>query len=168
MISTFLVEHSSLVPLGFWLAVVVALAVGWALHRLRARRTLLVLAGIALVAPLVLTTAPDGVRSGGVTCTVQLSVPFQGIEPLANIAMLLPLALFAGLLTGRPVAVALGVSGLSALLELVQALAPVLGRRCDTNDWAMNTVGAVVGALGAVLVITLDRRRGDVRAAGRC
>lgn len=159
MISTFLVEHASLVPLGFWLAVVVALVLGWSLHRAGARRALFVLSGIALVVPLVLTMTPDGVRDGGVTCTVQFSVPFQGIEPLANIAMLLPLALFAGLATGRPVVVTIGVSGLSAVLEVVQALTPALGRACDTNDWFMNTVGALVGGAGAVLVSTLDRRR---------
>lgn len=161
MISTFLVEHASLVPLGFWLAAVVALVLAWVLHRARARRTLLVLTGIAVVAPLVLTMAPDGARGGGVTCAVQFSVPFQGIEPLANIAMLLPLALFAGVATRHPLVVALGVSGLSALIEVVQALAPALGRACDTNDWSMNTVGAVIGAVGAALVLALDRRRSN-------
>ncbi len=80
-----------------------------------------------------LTLLPDGARSGGVTCTVQFSVPFQGIDTLANIALLLPLALFLSVATNRPLTVLAGTVALSVAIEVVQALAPALGRRCDTN-----------------------------------
>lgn len=159
MISTFLVEHAPLVRVGFWTVVTAATLLAWVLHRLRLRRVLLGLSAVALVAVLVLTLLPDGARPGGVTCTVQFSVPFQGIDTLANVAMLLPLVLFLGTATNRPLTVLAGAIVLSAVIEVVQAVAPVLGRRCDTNDWFMNTVGAILGAVVVVVVCAIDRRR---------
>ena len=159
MISTFLAEHAPVVRVAFWLVVIVSLAVGWLLFRLRARTALFVLAAIGLFGAVALTMTPNGPRSGGVDCTVAFSVPFQGIETLANVAMLLPLSLFVGLATKRPLLALLGASGFSAVIELVQALMPVIGRACDTNDWFMNSVGAVVGSLGAFGILALDRRR---------
>lgn len=158
MISTFLVEHATLVRIGFWVAVAAATVLAWVLHRFRLRRVLLCLSAVALVAVLALTLLPDGARPGGVTCTAQLSVPFQGIDTLANVAMLLPLVLFLGTATNRPLTVLTGAVALSAVIEVVQALAPVLGRRCDTNDWFMNSVGAVLGAVIALVICAITRR----------
>lgn len=166
MISTFLVEHAPLVRIGFWVAVAAATLLAWVLHRLRLRRVLLGLSAVALIAVLVLTLLPDGARPGGVTCTVQFSVPFQGIDTLANVAMLLPLVLFLGTATNRPLTVLTGAVALSAVIEVVQALAPVLGRRCDTDDWAMNTVGAVLGAVIALVICAIDRRRRATASSG--
>ena len=166
MISTFLVEHAPLVRIGFWVAVAAATLLAWVLHRLRLRRVLLGLSAVAVVAVLVLTLLPDGARPGGVTCTVQFSVPFQGIDTLANVAMLLPLVLFLGTATNRPLTVLTGAVALSAVVEVVQALAPVLGRRCDTNDWFMNTVGAVLGAVIALVICALERRRRPIAVSG--
>ncbi|MDY0893237.1 VanZ family protein [Frigoribacterium sp. CFBP9030] len=166
MISTFLVEHAPLVRIGFWVAVAAATLLAWVLHRLRLRRVLLGLSAVALIAVLVLTLLPDGARPGGVTCTVQFSVPFQGIETLANVAMLLPLVLFLGTATNRPLTILAGAVALSAVIEVVQALTPVLGRRCDTNDWAMNTVGAVLGAVIALVICAIDRRRRATASSG--
>lgn len=165
MISTFLVEHAPLVRPAFWVAVAVAVALAWFLHRLRLRGVLLGLSGASLVAVLVLTLLPDGARSGGITCTVQFSAPFQGIDTLANVAMLLPLVLFLGTATNRPLVVLAGALVLSASIEVVQALAPVLGRRCDTNDWFMNAVGALLAALVALVICRADRRRRTARSA---
>jgi hypothetical protein len=159
VISTFLVEHALLVRVGFWLAVVVALVAGWLLYRTRAQTTLVVLAGFGFVGALALTFLPEDERSGGVSCTIQFSVPFQGLDTLANVAMLLPLALFLGLATRRPMFVLGGVSGMAVMIELVQALAPAMGRVCDTNDWFMNTTGALIGALSALGILVLDSRR---------
>jgi hypothetical protein len=159
MISTFLVEHAPLVRVAFWVAVAVAAGLAWALHRLRLRGVMLGLSGLSFIAVLVLTLLPDGPRPDGVTCTVQFSVPFQGLDTLANVAMLLPLALFLGTATNRPLSVLAGAVALSAVIEVVQALAPVLGRRCDTNDWFMNSVGAVLGAAMALAICAIDRRR---------
>jgi len=166
VISTFLVEHAPLVRIGFWVAVAAATLLAWVLHRLRLRRVLLGLSAVALIAVLVLTLLPDGARPGGVTCTVQFSVPFQGIDTLANVAMLLPLVLFLGTATNRPLTVLTGAVALSAVIEVVQALAPVLGRRCDTDDWAMNTVGAVLGAVIALVICAIDRRRRATASSG--
>lgn len=165
MISTFLAEHAPFVRVGFWIAVALALLIGWALHRRGARTALYVLAALGLLAVLVLTMSPEGFRSGGVSCTVQFSVPFQGIETLANIALLMPTTLFLGLALQRPVIALIAASGLSVLLELVQAVTPALGRACDTNDWMMNTIGAVIGALGAAVILGINRRRD--RRSGR-
>jgi VanZ family protein len=166
VISTFLVEHAPLVRTGFWVAVAAATLLAWVLHRLRLRRVLLGLSAVALIAVLVLTLLPDGARPGGVTCTVQFSVPFQGIDTLANVAMLLPLVLFLGTATNRPLTILTGAVALSAVIEVVQALAPVLGRRCDTDDWAMNTVGAVLGAVIALVICAIDRRRRATASSG--
>lgn len=166
MISTFLVEHAPLVRIGFWVAVAAATLLAWVLHRLRLRRVLLGLSAVALIAVLVLTLVPDGARPGGVTCTVQFSVPFQGIDTLANVAMLLPIVLFLGTATNRPLTILTGAVALSAVIEVVQALAPVLGRRCDTDDLAMNTVGAVLGAVIALVICAIDRRRRATASSG--
>ncbi|KQQ25601.1 VanZ family protein [Frondihabitans sp. Leaf304] len=166
MISTFLVEHAPLVRIGFWVAVAAATLLAWVLLRLRLRRVLLGLSAVALIAVLVLTLLPDGARPGGVTCTVQFSVPFQGIDTLANVAMLLPLVLFLGTATNRPLTILTGAVALSAVIEVVQALAPVLGRRCDTNDWFMNTVGAVLGAVVALVICALERHRRATASLG--
>jgi len=166
VISTFLVEHAPLVRIGLWVAVAAATLLAWVLHRLQLRRVLLGLSAAALIAVLILTLLPDGARPGGVTCTVQFSVPFQGIDTLANVAMLLPLVLFLGTATNRPLTVLTGAVALSAVIEVVQALTPVLGRRCDTNDWAMNTVGAVLGAVIALVICAIDRRRRATASSG--
>jgi hypothetical protein len=159
MISTYLVEHASLVRVAFWVAIAVATGLAWVLHRFRLRGVLLVLSAVSVVAVLVLTLLPDGSRPGGVTCTVEFSVPFQGIETLANVALLLPLVLFLGTATNRPLIVLGGAVTLSAVVEVIQALAPALGRRCDTNDWFMNTIGAVLAAVIALAICRIDRRR---------
>jgi glycopeptide antibiotics resistance protein len=96
---------------------------------------------------------------------VQFSIPFQGIDTLANLAMMLPLALFGALATRRPVAVFAAASGLSALIELVQALVAALGRACDTDDWFMNSIGAALGAIIAAGVLVLDAGRRTRAAA---
>jgi hypothetical protein len=62
-------------------------------------------------------------------------------------------------------------AGLSAGIEAVQAAVPAIGRACDTNDWAMNTLGVAVGVLLARGTLAfLDRaadRRTDPAPSGR-
>lgn len=158
MISTTLAEHASVVRALFWVAVAASAMLGWLLHRSGRQRALCVLAAVSLAGPLALTVSPSGGRASAF-CAVQISVPFQGIETLANVAMLLPLTLFAALWVRRPLVVFGAVSGLSAVIELLQAFVPALGRACDTNDWFMNTVGAAIGALLAVGIIAFEARR---------
>jgi VanZ family protein len=158
VISTLLAENADVLRVAFWVGVAACALVGWLLYRSRSNRALLVLAAIALAGMFVLTLSPsDGYAAS--PCTVQFSIPFQGIDTLANLAMTVPLALFASLRYRRPLAVLAAVSLLSVLIELVQAALPALGRACDTNDWLMNTVGAAVGALLAIGIIVGSRRR---------
>lgn len=158
MISTLLAEHPTLVRVLFAVLVVLCAALGWWLHRRQARATLTALTAVALLGVAALTFSPSG-DPGPVSCTVQFSVPFAGLDTLANIALLLPAVLFAALSTGRPLPVFLAGTGLSALIETVQMLVPDLGRACDTNDWWMNTIGAAIGALLSLAILMLDRCR---------
>lgn len=158
MISTLLSEDPTLVRVLFGVLVVLSVALGWWLQRRRARAALTVLTLVALLGVTALTFSPSG-DPGPVSCTVQFSVPFAGLDTLANIALLLPAVLFAALSTGRPLPVFLAGTGLSALIETAQMLVPVLGRACDTNDWWMNTIGAAIGALLSLAILVLDRRR---------
>lgn len=158
MISTLLAENPALVRILFVVAVAASTTLGWLLHRSHRSGALTVLAVVGLLGALALTLSPAGGRAD-VLCTVQFSVPFQGLDTLANVALMLPLTLFAALRLGRPLPVLAGVAGLSAVIELVQALVPALGRACDTDDWVMNTLGAVLGALLALVIAAADARR---------
>nr|WP_281372159.1 VanZ family protein [Modestobacter versicolor] len=82
---------------------------------------------------------------------------------MANVALLVPVVLFAALATRRPLLALAAGTGASVLVEAVQALTPALGRACDTNDWSMNTVGAVLGAALAWLLLRgVTARRGGL------
>ena len=157
MISTLLAENPVLVRVLLAVAVVACTVLGRLLHRTCRSGALSVLATIGLLGTVALTLSPSSGRAT-VFCTVQFSVPFQGLDTLANVAMMLPLTLFAALRLCRPLAVFAAVSGLSALIELFQALVPTLGRACDTNDWFMNTAGAALGALLAIAIISIEAR----------
>lgn len=158
MISTLLAGNPTLVRVLFVSAVVVSTLLGSLLHRFGRSGLLAILAALALLGPLALTLSPSSGSAAG-SCTVQFSVPLQGIETLANVALMLPLALFGALRLGHPLRVLAAVSASSAFIEIVQALSPALGRACDTNDWLMNTVGAAVGALLATAIIAVGARR---------
>ena len=158
MISTLLAQHPTLFRVLLGVAVLLAALIGALLHRHDRRGALAVLAGLGLVFALALTLSPAG-SPRYAFCTVQLTWPLAGIDSLANVVLMLPLALFAALWRRRPLLVLAAVSGLSALVELAQALLPVLGRSCDTDDWFTNTLGAVVGVALAALVLRLVPRR---------
>ena len=125
------------------------------------------LAGASLLVVLALTLGPSGYSaSDAVECAVQFMAPTLGrIELVANIALFFPLAFFATLASRRPLLVLVSAAGLSAVLEGAQAVAPGIGRACDTNDWLMNTIGTVAGVLLACGTIAVARRS-SVEAAG--
>ncbi|GAA1430278.1 hypothetical protein GCM10009616_14420 [Microlunatus lacustris] len=158
VISTLLAENPTLVRVLFVVAAASSTVLGWLLHRFGRSRALGVLTAVGLLGALALTLSPSGARAA-VFCTVQFSVPFRGLDTLANVAMMLPLALLAALRFRRPWVVVAAVSGLSALIELFQALVPALGRACDTDDWFMNTVGAALGGVLAALIVTVEAGR---------
>jgi VanZ family protein len=111
------------------------------------------------------------------SCTVQFFLPSSTtVELLANVALVLPAALFATLALRRPLVVLAAATGCSAAVEAVQALVPAIGRACGTNDWLMNTIGIAVGValatatLGSVRAATNPapgRSRSDIEPAAR-
>lgn len=157
MISTLLVEHSALVPALLVLLALACVGAGWLVLRHRGAG---VLAALSLVPVLALTLVPaGGNRLDEVVCVVQFSVPTPGsVELLANVALFLPPAFFATLATRRPLVVLAAGTGLSVVIEALQALVFAIGRACDTNDWMMNTIGVAIGVLLAM---------GTLRLAGR-
>ncbi|NPD04380.1 VanZ family protein [Nocardioides sp. zg-1308] len=161
VIATVLVEHRWLTTTALVLLVVLGPAVGyWLTDRPR-------LAGAAALLSLVpvaaLTLVPTS-RDLAVGCAVEWATPSLGaVEPMANLVLFVPPALFLGVALRRPIAVLVGASAVSALIELAQAFLTGLGRSCSTNDWLSNTLGAALGAGLAVAALWLrsyvDRSR---------
>jgi predicted enzyme related to lactoylglutathione lyase/VanZ family protein len=146
----------------FALVVVACVVIGYVLARNRQRgeQMLWVLAGVSLLVVLALTLVPSGGSAAdAVECAVQVAAPtFGRIELMANIALFFPLTFFATLASRRPLLVLAAGAGLSGVVEAIQAVAPVIGRACDTNDWVMNTIGTVVGvAIAWVVLAARDR-----------
>lgn len=167
MITDVLLEHSALVPGSLLGIVLVCLALGYAALRRgpAGSRLLPVLTGLAILPVLALTLLPGGKGASAGGCTVQFALPALGrVELLANVALLLPAAVFAALATRRPWVVLAAGAGLSAGIEAVQAAVPAIGRACDTNDWAMNTLGVVVAVLVARGTLALADRAAARRA----
>ena len=163
MITTFLVEHSALVPVFALLVAVLGVGVGFLVLRSRryGRRVAWVLFALSVLPVFALTLVPSGSARDRVFCTVQFALPTWGtVELLANVALFFPPAFFAAIVTRRPVVVLVLASGGSALIEALQALVPAIGRACDTNDWMMNTLGADIGVLLAFgTTVLADRVR---------
>ncbi|WP_344004592.1 VanZ family protein [Nocardioides lentus] len=155
MITTVLVEHPWLTTVGLVASVALGPLVGWWLvGRPRLTRWL---AAASLAPVVVLTLAPTS-RSLDVGCVAEWSLPTLGaVELVANVVLFVPPVLLLGVATGRPLLVLLGASATSGLIELVQALAPQLGRSCSTDDWLSNTLGAVLGAALAASALALSR-----------
>ena len=146
MLSTLLITYSALVPLVALVLLALLIGIGVVLQRGRRRRAAGALAVLAVVAALLLTLTPD-TAAPGAFCRVGFAWPtVLGVEAFANLLLLLPATFLGAIATRRPIAVAAAGAGLSAAVELVQALLPALGRACDTQDWEMNTIGALAGA----------------------
>jgi hypothetical protein len=160
VITNALIDHAALVPL-----VLVGLVLGCVVLGVlarRDRRALAVLLGTSLLPVAGLTLVPAArPRLDEEFCTVQFGLPgFGSVELLANVALFVPAAVFAVLLSRRPLLVLAAAAGTSAAIEMLQAVVGALQRACDTNDWAMNTAGAGVGVLLGVAVQALPARRG--------
>ena len=167
MITNFLLDHSAIVPVVLLLVAVVCVGAGYVIVRRRhAGRALWALATVSLLPIVALTLVPTGLGLDEVACAVQFYVPTLGrLEMLANVALFVPPVYFATLATRRPLLIALAGVTLSAVIEAVQALVPAIGRACDTNDWAMNTGGVVLGVLLSTATIALTRRTTSSKAA---
>lgn len=98
----------------------------------------------------------SGPASGQCVINHDLTEPFRTTQGLWNLAMTVPLGLFA-LLAGRRVLPALvGVVALPLAIECTQAMVNGLGRVCDSADAEMNILGGLVGL--AVAAAVLARR----------
>ncbi|MEW2062669.1 VanZ family protein [Streptomyces sp. NPDC007002] len=95
--------------------------------------------------------------SGQCVVNRNLSEPFATEQGLLNVAMFLPIG-FLGVLAARRVfPVFLGGALLSVVTELSQALAPWVGRSCDSSDVLTNVLGAGVGTLAGWTVVRAVR-----------
>ncbi|OLF16702.1 VanZ family protein [Actinophytocola xanthii] len=161
MITNFLLDNSALVPVVLVLAVVLCVGVGCVVLRSRrfAVRVLWVLVALSVLPVLALTLVPTRSRVESVACVIQFSAPTVGsVELLANVALFVPPVYFGALSTRRPLPTLVVAAVFSAAIETVQALIPAIGRACDTNDWAMNTAGAVVAAILAAATMAVTAR----------
>lgn len=159
VISTFIVEHRDLVHLALGVALALCLVVAvWAVRAGRTgRRVAGALAVLGVLGIVALTLVPDTRPTPGVTCNLDAAWFWRD---RANLALFAPAVLFAAIASRRPLVVLAVAAAGSALVETLQGLTPVLGRRCDVDDWLGNTSGALLAAVVAtVLVRALDRRR---------
>ena len=156
MISTVLVEHPWLSPVALALLVVVGPPAGaW----LRGRPALAGTLAAASLLPVALLTLVPTDREVFTRCEVAWSMPTPGrVELAANVVLLVVPVLLLGVALGRPLVALAAGSATSALIEVVQALVIGLGRSCSTDDWASNTVGAVIGAVLAAAALALAGR----------
>jgi hypothetical protein len=121
-------------------------------------RRLWPLVALSALPVVALTLVPAGGGRAFQRCAVQFGLPTLGsVELLANVALLFPLVYFLALATRRPLLALAGGVALSAAIEAVQALIPAINRSCDTNDWAMNSLGVLAAA--ALAWATLAVRR---------
>ena len=140
MITDFLLRHQWLSPTALVVLVAAAVVAG---PRLVSRPRLAKwFAAFSLVPVALVTLVPED-RELFSRCEVQWSVPTPDrVELMANLVLFVaPVVLFA-IATRRPLLALLVGSGLSALVEALQAAVTALGRSCDTNDWLSNTIGA--------------------------
>ncbi|HWV78226.1 MAG TPA: VanZ family protein [Isoptericola sp.] len=164
MISTVLVTHPWLSPT----ALVVLVVAGWLAGPWLADRPRLaaVLGALSLV-PLALLTLVPVDRELFARCSVGWALPTPGrVELMANVVLFVPPVYLAAVALRRPALALLAGSAASAAIEAVQALAPAIGRSCDTNDWLSNTIGAAAGALLAAAALRRRRRRAQARPTG--
>lgn len=156
MISTFLIENYALYRLillvGAIVCVILAGILVWAGGK--GRRIALAIAALSTLAALALTLSPDKYPLPAVMCALD---PVYLYWDTSNVLLFALPALFAAIATRRPILVLAGGVVLSALIELVQAITPILGRRCDPSDWLANSIGTLAGVAVAVLLALIVR-----------
>jgi len=157
MIADVLIQYKWLATAALVLFVAVGPFVGAVLAR--HPRLAWLLTGLTLLPVAALTLVPVR-RELYDVCTVQWSLPtFGRVELMANVVLFVLPVLFAGVASKKPLLMLLAASALSIVIEVFQALVPVIGRSCDTNDWLNNTIGAAVGAVLAIVALWLAKRR---------
>lgn len=144
MITNVLIEHPWMSPSALVLMVVLGPILGrWLVSRSSLAWWLL---GLSLL-PVAVTTLIPVDRRLDQFCVVQWALPTPSrVELIANVVLFVAPALLLAVAARRPARALLVGTGLSAGIELVQALVPAFGRSCDTTDWTSNTIGAAIGA----------------------
>jgi len=142
-------------------------AAWWVAPRRGWNRRFAVLAGCSLALALALTVVrPLGhFPAGGLSPLATLRVCTVGTFSLAhlyeelNVVMLVPYAIFGTLATRRPLLIAMSSVLVSGCIEYVQGATG--GGECQLRDIVHNTLGAVLAALIAMLVLRLRARQPD-------
>ncbi|MGM1028906.1 MAG: VanZ family protein [Actinomycetota bacterium] len=160
MLSTYLAAYPWLGIAALGVAVVVGLPLGWWLASRPSARQAWTLAAVAAIGVLAATLYPTG-RTVEVVCVLGRDGTLAGPEPLANVALFVPIGLLVGLASRRPALGALAGAALTVVVELVQALVPAIGRSCAMDDAIANALGAALGAVLAAVALLLPRRRGS-------
>ena len=158
MISTFMAEHFLLtrVILGIGFIAAVAVAVLLARRGAQGRRIATILTAVAGILVLALTLSPDPTgRQDAAVCNLE---PHAFPYDVLNVALFLFPAMFAVVATRRAALVAVAVPVTSAVIEVLQYLSPMLGRRCDIDDWLANIIGGLIGVLLGLAALWLGRR----------
>lgn len=158
MISTFIVENYLLVRIlvGVGAACGIVLAAFLARAGRSGQRVSAVLAAVATLLAIALTLSPDRSANSTVTCSFE---PFFFLNDIFNMVLFFLPVLFAVIAIRRPLIVLAGGIGLSMVIETVQSVTLVLGRRCDINDWLANSTGTLLGVLAGAAVTALIRPR---------
>ncbi len=66
---------------------------------------------------------------------------------MANVVLFVTPVLLATVAAPRPLPARAAGMGLSLRIEALQAAVTGLGRSCDSNDWLINTIGSLIGAI---------------------
>ncbi|MGW8761170.1 VanZ family protein [Streptomyces sp. NPDC055815] len=140
-------------------ALALAGAAWWAAHRLGSRRGRW-WAGLAATVTLMIgvTFMGSGPAAGQCVINHDALEPFRTTQGLWNLAMTVPVGLFAMLASRRPLPVLVAVVALPLAVEFTQGTVDGLGRVCDSADAEMNILGGVAGAAVAALVLAVRGR----------
>ncbi|WP_432120681.1 VanZ family protein [Streptomyces sp. S1] len=147
--------------LAFW--VLTALALGgavWPFARKLGRSHGFWWAGLTSTLTIVIgvTFMDGGAATGQCVVNHDFTQPFQTTQGLWNLAMTVPLGLFAALAVRRPLPVLVGLVTLPLAIEFTQATVNGLGRVCDSSDAEMNVLGGLLGFTAAATALAVRRR----------
>lgn len=120
-----------------------------------------VLWGLSLAGEVAATLTPTTTGSSGKpTCSIGTGVweTATTLQGLMNIALYVPLALFATVVLRRPLTVLAACVVLSAVTEVGQTLLGT-GRSCDAADLVDNVLGALIGTVAAVVWLWFRRHK---------
>jgi len=155
MITDVLIDRPWMSPSALVVMVVLGPIVGmWLVFRPRLAWYFLA----ASLLPVAVTTLMPVDRRLDEFCVVQWAMPTPSrVELMANVVLFVLPGLLLAVATRRPVLAFFAGTGLSAGIELIQALVPFIGRSCDTTDWTSNTIGVATGVVLGWVALRLAR-----------